>query len=228
MQACAKLKSGLESLSAERIWVEITKLLQANNPSQSLLWARLTGVLGKVLPETEKWGIDLIHPLIDIEQKQHWPIDPLLRLMALIPTNQQSINKLIERLKLSNKDGDRLKFWQKVFFFDHEIELQEFKKIIYLGNKQAIIDFLKLAIVKTKLKNGIKANNEYYNYLELLKYAINFKSPEFPISGNDLLALDIKQDKKLGNIMGKLEELWINSDFKKSRSELLSEVKKED
>ena len=45
LKACAKLKSGLESISAERIWMEFRKLLSAPDPSRALLWMRTTGVL---------------------------------------------------------------------------------------------------------------------------------------------------------------------------------------
>ena len=65
LKACARLKDGLDGLSAERVWSELRKLLSALDPSRALLWMRQAGVLTKILPESEKWGIDAIHPLID-------------------------------------------------------------------------------------------------------------------------------------------------------------------
>ena len=64
LKACARLKDGLDQLSAERVWAELKKLLSAPDPSRALLWMRQAGVLTKVLPESEKWGIDAIHGLV--------------------------------------------------------------------------------------------------------------------------------------------------------------------
>src|SRR5690606_14226567 len=54
LKACTRLKSGLAALSAERVWAELKKLLAAPDPSRALLWARQTGVLTAILPESAK------------------------------------------------------------------------------------------------------------------------------------------------------------------------------
>ena len=58
LRAATRLKGGLTKLSAERVWAELRKLLAAPDPSRALLWARQTGVLTLILPESERWGID--------------------------------------------------------------------------------------------------------------------------------------------------------------------------
>ena len=73
LKACARLKEGLDQLSAERVWMELKKLMSAPDPSRALLWMRQAGVLTRVLPESEKWGIDLIHPLVKAEADLGWP-----------------------------------------------------------------------------------------------------------------------------------------------------------
>ena len=45
LKACARLKDGLDRLSAERVWSELKKLLAAPDPSRALLWMRQAGVL---------------------------------------------------------------------------------------------------------------------------------------------------------------------------------------
>ncbi len=56
LRASARAKDKLDSLSAERVWSELRKLLAAPDPSRALLWMRTSGVLTAVLPETEKMG----------------------------------------------------------------------------------------------------------------------------------------------------------------------------
>ena len=108
LRACARLKEGLDLLSAERVWMELKKLLSASDPSRALLWMRQAGVLTRVLPESEKWGIDLIHPLVKAETDLGWPADPLLRLEALLPPDAGRMKALAERLKLSTAEAARL------------------------------------------------------------------------------------------------------------------------
>ncbi|MFN7091106.1 MAG: CCA tRNA nucleotidyltransferase, partial [Allorhizobium sp.] len=85
LKACARARSQLKSLSAERVWSEIKKLLSARDPGRALLWMRQSGVLTEILPETEKWGIDAIPGLIAAEQALGWEPDALLRLCAIVP-----------------------------------------------------------------------------------------------------------------------------------------------
>jgi hypothetical protein len=54
--ACARLKDGLTGLSAERVWTEMRRLLEAPDPSRALLWMRQSGVLSLVLPEVGEMG----------------------------------------------------------------------------------------------------------------------------------------------------------------------------
>ena len=92
LKACARLKDGLDLLSAERVWAELKKLLAAPDPSRALLWMRQASVLTRILPESEKWGIDFIHPLVKAEADLGWPPDPLLRLEALVPPDAERMS----------------------------------------------------------------------------------------------------------------------------------------
>src|SRR5690606_24887977 len=75
IKACARLKEGMDMLSAERVWAELKKLLSAPDPSRALLWMRQTGVLTQVAPETEGWGIDFLPGLVDAEASRDWKPD---------------------------------------------------------------------------------------------------------------------------------------------------------
>src|SRR5690606_31269547 len=111
LKACARLKDGLDGLSAERVWHELRRLLSAPDPSRALLWMRQAGVLTKVLPESEKWGIDALHGLVSAERDLGWAADALLRIEAIVPPDDGRMAVLAERLRLSNADAGRLKSW---------------------------------------------------------------------------------------------------------------------
>ena len=72
LRAAARAKDRLSTLSGERVWGETKKLLAAPDPSRALLWMRQAGVLTEILPESEKWGIDGIHPLVAAEAALGW------------------------------------------------------------------------------------------------------------------------------------------------------------
>src|SRR5690606_13489700 len=104
LRASARLKDGLDQLSAERVWSELKKLLAAPDPSRALLWMRQAGVLTAILPESEKWGIDSIHGLVRTEGDLGWPVDALLRLESMIPPDTARVDAMGKRLKMSNAE----------------------------------------------------------------------------------------------------------------------------
>ncbi|HCL64495.1 MAG TPA: CCA tRNA nucleotidyltransferase, partial [Rhizobium sp.] len=91
LKACARARSKLATLSAERIWAELKKLLSARDPGRALLWMRQSGVLSEILPETEKWGIDAIPGLVACEQALGWKPEPMLRLAAIVPKDAERL-----------------------------------------------------------------------------------------------------------------------------------------
>jgi poly(A) polymerase len=58
----------------------------------------------------------------------------------------------------------------------------------------------------------------------LLKRAEGFVRPVLPIKGSDVLAAGIPAGPKVGEILGKLEEGWIASQFNLSREDLLARL----
>ncbi|HVY90362.1 MAG TPA: CCA tRNA nucleotidyltransferase, partial [Hyphomonadaceae bacterium] len=62
LAACAKLKSGLSGISAERIWMETKKLLAAPDPMPGLQAMEQSGVFAQLFPEAK--GLDLVRRVV--------------------------------------------------------------------------------------------------------------------------------------------------------------------
>jgi poly(A) polymerase/tRNA nucleotidyltransferase (CCA-adding enzyme) len=96
---------GLGRLSAERVWMELKRLLEAPDPPAdlpaTLALMRQTGVLLAVLPEAAE-----LAPLAMLARRGG-PADPLLRLALLLPP-AAPVEPLIRRLKLSGEEARRL------------------------------------------------------------------------------------------------------------------------
>ena len=83
--------------------------MSAPDPSRALLWMRQAGVLTKVLPESEKWGIDAIHGLVAAERDLGWAAGCRCcgSRRSCRPT-RRGMKALADRLKLSKAETERL------------------------------------------------------------------------------------------------------------------------
>ena len=95
LKACARLKDGLDQLSAERVWAELKKLLSAPDPSRALLWMRQAGVLTQGAAGKREMG-HRRHPSGWSRPKHDlgWTPDPLLRLEAIVPPDAARMQAL--------------------------------------------------------------------------------------------------------------------------------------
>ncbi|MBR2687123.1 MAG: CCA tRNA nucleotidyltransferase [Aquamicrobium sp.] len=224
LKACARLKEGLDQLSAERVWSELKKLLSAPDPSRALLWMRQAGVLSRVLPESEKWGIDAIHGLVAAERDLGWPAQALLRLEAIVPPDAARMKVLAERLRFSTDEGNRLQRWALAPAIEMKTTEGTLAKTLYLGDRQSIVDRLKLSLASARVRvamDGNAALTDAGGYARLLGFAEKWEKPVFPIKGADISALGVPPGPKFGTLLKNLEGEWIGKGFKPDRGALL-------
>ncbi|EFL89053.1 CCA tRNA nucleotidyltransferase [Ahrensia sp. R2A130] len=217
LRACAREKDGLEGLSAERVWQELSKMLAAPDPVRAVLWMRQTGVLSKILPESENWGIDGIHPLIETEKERKWEPDAVLRLMAILPPMEERVASATERLKLPNSVRDRLLAWAQLELPAAKTKQEAFARFLYrTNNDQAVTDRLRLAIA-TSDADAKKRRRQ-------LKWLKRWQRPILPVRGADLIAAGMEPGPAISERLSKMEERWIDSDFALSSEELLTGI----
>jgi tRNA nucleotidyltransferase/poly(A) polymerase len=224
LMASARLKEGLDRLSAERVWAELKKLLAAPDPSRALLWMRQSGVLTRVLPESERWGIDAVHGLVKAEKDLGWPADAMLRLEAIVPPDAERMAALADRLKLSKAESARLAEWSLAKAIAPDTTEGALARLLYRGDRQALADRLTLDLAAararavTHTEDLVKAGG----YARLLKFLDRWSKPAFPLRGADVLALGAKPGPQMGALLAHLELDWIESGFALDREELLS------
>ncbi|WP_245409740.1 CCA tRNA nucleotidyltransferase [Pararhizobium haloflavum] len=226
LRSAARLKAGLEKLSAERVWMELKKLLSAEDPSRSLLWMRQTGVLTAVLPETEKWGIDAIAPLIHAEEVFGWDADPLLRIMAMVPPDPDRVAAMAKRLRLSRAESRRLVGWARTQPVKHDIGDMAFNRVLYGCDLASMRDWLRLALsaARQRARSDTNALAEAAGYSRLIARLDKWKRPAFPLNGDDLKEVGLEAGPELGALQKTLEGLWLESNFTMTRDDLLFEA----
>lgn len=226
LRACARLKDGIRLLSVERVWSELKKLLKAPDPSRSLLWMRQAGVLTVVLPETEKWGIDAIHGLVRTERDLGWDGDALLRLASILPPDGVRVEKLAQRLKMSKAERMRLVSWAMASLPRHDMSETDFMRFLYHADVSGVRDKLRLALAAARAEalHSNEAMMKAGGYARLLGLLEQWERPQFPLSGGDLAASGVGKGPEIGRMQRALEDVWVGSDFKLTRDELLAMI----
>jgi poly(A) polymerase len=216
LKACARLKSGIATLSAERVWAELKRLLAAPDPARALLWMRTTEVLQKALPES--WGIDAVHRLIAAERSEGWEPNPLLRLEAVLPPHRARIDSLAERLRLSKHEAARLLAWANAPEPDPAMSEDDFAQVLYRAGRIGMIDRLRHAMARELERNNTQAAE---SLRRLLAYAEDWERPMLPVSGKDIVSTGVEPGPAVGERLRELEERWIESGFTLTREALL-------
>ena len=194
LAACAQLADGIDTLSRERIGAEMSKLLSARDPAPALASMAASGVLGHVLT-----GADPRY------------LAPLVHLEGNVPARWQ--RRLVV---LGGQDwGDALR-------------LSRAEQALMMGLRDQIGTSLSPAALGWKL--GIDAGAD-----AVLARAALLESPlprlwqkdvargaesRFPVTAADLMPL--WNGPALGAKLAQLESLWLASDLRLSRHELLA------
>ena len=229
IKAIVANKSGLSSLSAERVWAELKKILAAPQVTRSLLWMRQTGIYQLVLPESG--DMDGFSRFMRMESACDVAPDAMLRLMALLPpARMERAETLASRLKLSGAERTRLLETMEVDGTLDSLGITDHKGLraaLYQHGEQAVRDALILqgaraldADPETELPEGAVAR-----ITSLLALAQDWEKPDLPVSGKDLLARGVSPGPQLGAALKMMEGAWVASDFALSRDELLAVLK---
>jgi poly(A) polymerase len=216
LHACADLVGGLDTLSVERVWKEVKKLLGAPDPRAA--WEGMTAIEARkrALPEMDN------HPrlraLMDLEADLMLPVDPMTRVAASLE-DQQSAKTFANRLKLSNEERDRLVAALgddvKITSF---MSLREMRRAIYAIGNEAFRDRVMLAWAAS---GGGKAQQ----WRALVAHGQMWTPPKLPLSGDEVMAAGVPAGPKVGVIMREVEAWWIDADFPDDKLSIIERLK---
>ncbi len=183
---------------------------------------RQAGVLSRVLPESERWGIDAVHPLAATERDLGWAPDPLLRLMAMVPPDRERMEGLAARLKLSRAEGARLAGWAAIGPVSSSLSDRELGRLLYDEPQQGVIDRLRLAFAsaRQRVATDPAALAEAASLSRLLERAASWQRPVFPLRAADLSAFELA-GPQLGEMLKRLEKEWADGGFDTGRDRLV-------
>ena len=204
LDACRRQREGLSKIAKERIWKELRKMFGAPSPRLAVEAMGQSGVLDVVLPEHA--GADGLHDLELTEQLTGVQPDPVLRLMALLPRSALAVQQTQAALRLSNEESNRLTMWAADNLPDPVgLRAKELRATLFWHGKQAVVDRAMLAGADVR---------------DLLAAIRSWRRPDFPIGGDDALAVGLK-GREIGEALSRVAKIWVDSDFYLEREDLL-------
>jgi poly(A) polymerase len=234
MRAIVAGRDGMTSLSAERVWTELQKLLAAPHAARALLWMRQSGVYQIVLPESG--DMDGFARFMRLEAELGLEPDALLRLLALLPLHALApgrpdpVAALADRLKLSGAQRERLAKARSAALalsLDVMATPQALRVALYQHGTQSLRDGLVLLGVQAMDADPEAAlpDRLVESLQAALAFARTWQAPRLPVSGRDLLDYGIPAGPQLGAALQLMEAAWVASDFLLGRKELLAVLK---
>jgi tRNA nucleotidyltransferase/poly(A) polymerase len=203
--ACIAGRAGLANLSAERIRVEILKLMVAGGAAGSVD-AMVEG--GLLLPIFG--GVAYTGPfaaLISIEQASGLVPDPIRRLGALAVAVTEDAKRVATRLRLTNAETKMLDSmghrWWRLAGMD---EARARRRLYRLGEAR-YRDRLLLAWARS----GDAADTATWR--ELASLPSRWTAPKFPLHAANFIARGIAQGPELGQALALAEDAWLAAEF---------------
>ena len=151
-----------------------------------------------------------------MQKKKISELDSIFLISLMIIDDSDNFDYFLFKFNISNIEKERILFLKK--FYDQKINKKSFSeknlwKVLYNNGKQSLKDLLYFEIFKSK-----NINKKLINLIDLFK---NKEAPIFPIKGKNLIEkYNIPEGKLLGIKLKKIEEKWINNDFKISEKEV--------
>lgn len=175
---------GLEKISGERIWSELSKIITGKNVSEVLDQMKVSGVL-------EKIGIDK-NSFSDAERTANMNAEAVTVLCHLLK-NEYGFMEVIKRYKLSNEE-------KKLGIFvlsNSDVDLSNVWKKMLVLDKQSPKHLSELAL--------------YFHDSTLANEILSYTLPEFNLTGDDLINQGFKPGPELGKELRRRKEEWFKS-----------------
>lgn len=225
LNACRAQASHLGELAGERIAAELFKLLAANDPLPALLLMQGVGVLAALLPEIRHFGRLRVLTFLENRgvMRASVRMDPLRRLAALLEGERDQILAVAARLRLSNEDSCRLAdLAAPELRPDRHMTPSALRRILHQLGNDLFRDLTLLGWAHARSQEGYVPSGDTSRWMTLLDLADRWRPPDFPLKGEDVLALGIAPGPAIGRLLRQVELFWVEEDFRPDRKKLLA------
>ena len=210
--ACIRGRPGLAGLSAERVRMEMLKLLVAQGAAMAVIAMEDGGLLLALFGGVAYRGP--FTAMIAAERMLGLPANPIRRLGALGVAVTEDAKRLAVRLRLTNDETRALDSmghrWWRLAGMDEATA----KRRLYRLGAARYRDRLMLAWARA----GRDADPLAWRALATLPE--RWSAPKFPLKAADFIARGIAQGPALGHVLALAEDAWLAADFPLAQSAL--------
>jgi len=203
--ACIAAREGMATLSAERVRMEMLKLLVTGGAVGAVVAMADAGLLQMIVGGVTYSGT--FAAMIDAERKLGLTSDPIRRLAALAVAIPEDARRLTARLRLSNNESRALDSmghrWWRLAGMD---EARARRRLYRLGEER-YRDRLLLAWARAG------SNADPAPWIALAQLPLRFTPPKFPLRAADFVARGVPEGPSLGHVLTLAEDAWLAADF---------------
>jgi len=203
--ACIAGRAGLATLSAERVRMEVLKLLVADGAIGAVVAMAEAGLLQSIFG-----GVAYTGPfaaMIAAERQLGLNADAIRRLAALAVAVTEDRKRVVTRLRLSNAEARRLDLMGHRWWRLAGMDETRAKRRLYRLGAEAYRDRLLLAWAR------VGRDTDAARWRELATLPQRWSAPAFPLKAADFVARGIAEGPLLGHVLTLAEDAWLAADF---------------
>jgi poly(A) polymerase len=210
--ACIRGRPGLAGLSAERVRMEMLKLLVANGAAEAVIAMEDGGLLLALFGGVAYRGPFIA--MIAAERMLGLEADPIRRLGALGVAVTEDAKRLAIRLRLTNGETKALDSMGDGWWRLAEMDEAAARRQLYRLGEARYRDRLLVAWARAE------RDSDPARWRELATLPERWSVPKFPLKAADFMARGIAEGPALGHVLALAEGAWLAADFPLQQSAL--------
>jgi len=206
--------NGITNVSPERLLNELKKITKSKDFLKLFNDPFCEEIVRLIFPQFKNF--EIFKKLNNFAKIKLREVDFIFFISLMIIDDTDNVDYFFFKFNISNVDKKRILFLRE--FYDEKIDKNSFSeknlwKVLYYNGKQALQDLLYFEIFKSK-----SLNKKLINLIDFFK---DKEAPIFPVKAKNLIEnYNISEGKLLGIKLKKIEEKWINNDFRVSEKEV--------
>ena len=202
--ACIGGRAGMAGLSAERVRMEMLKLMVAKGAAGSIAAMADCGLLQQIIG-----GVAYTGPLaamIEAERMLGLPADAMRRLGALAVAVTEDASRIATRLRLSNAEAKALDSMGDCWWRLAGMDEAAARRWLYRLGAAAYRDRLMLAWARA-------GGGDADGWRQMADLQQRWTAPKFPLRAADFISRGVAEGPALGHVLTMAEDAWLADGF---------------
>jgi len=205
---------GFSKISSDRLLDEFRKLVNSKGFLKLTKDKHCLEIISLIFPQFV--NLKIFRNLNNFALKNINDVDFIFLISLMIIDGTDNVDYFIYKFNISKKDQKRLLFLNNIFsnkFNSKTFSKKNLEKLLYFYGKQSLLDLIYFQIFRSKKTDK--------NLTAMLYFFRDKEPPTVPIKAATLMSkYNIPEGKMLGEILKKIEEKWVDNDFKISDKEI--------